>query len=69
MRFEILTVNMFMLIFWVVMLYELTGTQQHFWRNILPPLSEFQQYVPLKHWCLPTSPYGVKTQKINTGIY
>jgi hypothetical protein len=51
---------MSMLVFWVLM----------FRRNILQPTSALQprrrrQYVPLKRWYLPTSAYGVTTQKSN----
>jgi hypothetical protein len=48
-------VKMSMLVFCVVMTCRLVG--QH-WR--------WRQYVPPKHWYLPTSPHSVSTQKTDT---
>jgi hypothetical protein len=46
----------------------LEGRDNCFWRNILHPSSGLKQYVPVKHWCLPTCLHIVTTQKTKTDM-
>jgi hypothetical protein len=60
-----------MLDLWVIMPCGLHEYIPTFWKNILPPslAQRWMQYVPPKHWYLPTNPHGITTHKTNTDIF
>jgi hypothetical protein len=60
-----------MLVFWIITPCELVGRYRRFWGtywSVFKPW-RWRQYLPPKRRYLPTSPYGVATQKTNIDIF